>query len=366
MLRSLSLSLAVAGVLLAQDASAQLVVYRGSPTCATNVTPGSIPINGGPTQVLVCYDDPGGGAPTTGQECVGGTADEVCGVDVEIRATGGVTITSYTPPQGSDYVFSQTPTLIKVNGGNPLTGESVPMALGIVTVSATAAGNLEVIGKHWVDSLLALQNIGPNALATAAVGADLDGDGIDDATDRCPTLANAGVDTDGDGVDNVCDTCTNQANAPIAVGTPVAANRTLVSRQFDDDADGRGNRCDFDYNQAGLTIAVGDFNDMKFSLLPTAGLVTQNTCGATAGEGGTGASQRCGKFDHDGAGLAVSIADFNIAKAAFQAGGLINTNFPKCPACNSPWSRPIGDVGGAPVPGRVVCESAVAPTPCQY
>ncbi|MEP0266068.1 RHS repeat-associated core domain-containing protein [Dokdonia sp.] len=35
------------------------------------------------------------------------------------------------------------------------------------------------------------------------------GDGIPDACDSCPDIANTGVDTDGDGIDNACDTCPN-------------------------------------------------------------------------------------------------------------------------------------------------------------
>jgi len=210
--------------------------------------------------------------------------------------------------------------------------------------------------------------------------ANLDGDALGNVCDACETIVNAGVDADADGVDNACDTCTNQPNPIVDAnmdGVPDAptTNRTLVSHQRDDDGDGRGNRCDFDYNQAGITIAVGDFNDAKFSLLPTAGLMTGNTCGATAAEGGSGATQQCGEMDHDGAGLSVAVADFNIAKAAFVAGGLITTNFPRCTACSivgaavpggpvNPgfWSNTIAV--GATL-GRPVCESAVVGR-CDY
>src|SRR5262249_36009367 len=125
-LMSRSFALAALVLLLAEPATAQMIVYRGSGSCATNSTPGAIPIGGGPTNVLVCFDDPGGGTPTPGQECVGGTADEVCGVDVEIRTTGAVSILGFTPV--GDWVFSNTfpTTLFKANGGNPLTGDAVP------------------------------------------------------------------------------------------------------------------------------------------------------------------------------------------------------------------------------------------------
>ncbi len=196
----------------------------------------------------------------------------------------------------------------------------------------------------------------PNVANTSQASFDLDT--IGDACDRCETLANAGVDSDGDGVDNACDTCTNLPNAQVA-GAPTG-NRTFISHQRDDDADGRGNRCDFDYNDAGAVLTASDFNDMKFSLLPSPGLMTQNSCGATAAEGGSGATQQCAEFDHDGAGATLTAADFNLSKAAVAKGGVINTNFPKCTACavGTGWSSTLGS--GGERANRAVCQSAVA------
>jgi len=58
---------------------------------------------------------------------------------------------------------------------------------------------------------------------------DLDGDGIDNATDNCPTTPNADqLDTDNDGIGDVCDNCPTNANAD----------------QLDTDNDGEGDICD--------------------------------------------------------------------------------------------------------------------------
>ncbi len=58
---------------------------------------------------------------------------------------------------------------------------------------------------------------------------DTDSDGVPDASDNCPSVANANqTDTDGDGVGDACDNCTSEANAD----------------QADADGDGIGDTCD--------------------------------------------------------------------------------------------------------------------------
>jgi hypothetical protein len=179
------------------------------------------------------------------------------------------------------------------------------------------------------------------------VVADSDNDTIADASDNCPSVSNvsqADTDMNGgpDGVGDACDNCTNHFNPRVPIATFLAnqAWMTITGGQRDDDADGRGTRCDFDYNNAGVSLTSSDFNDMKFSLLPAAGLVSADTCGATvgnppAGEGGSGTGQQCAEFDHNETGAVLTSADFNLAKAAVALGGLINTNFPKCASCGN-------------------------------
>ncbi len=81
---------------------------------------------------------------------------------------------------------------------------------------------------------------------------DGDGDGVPDASDNCPTVANANqADADGDDVGDKCDNCKNTSNANQADGDhdgdgdacdncPAVAN----GNQADGDGDGDGDVCD--------------------------------------------------------------------------------------------------------------------------
>lgn len=91
----------------------------------------------------------------------------------------------------------------------------------------------------------------------ASIGADVDGDSINDALDNCLNLPNTNqADADADGVGDVCDNCVNanptQADsdgdglADACDNCPQFAN----ADQADSDADGRGNACDNCVNAA--------------------------------------------------------------------------------------------------------------------
>jgi cyclophilin family peptidyl-prolyl cis-trans isomerase len=183
-----------------------------------------------------------------------------------------------------------------------------------------------------------------------AAQTDFDGDGVGDVCDSCGTIPDTGSDPDMDGVDQACDTCQQQAN-PVFTGSQT--NRTLVSGQLDDDGDGRGNACDFDYDNLGAVVTSTDFNDMKASL---SRLVTQSTCGVPVGGAQSGA-QRCGEFDHDGAGAAITSEDFNLVKAAI--GKVISSAYPTCAACSVGPGFSERALSGRARLGRPVCETTV-------
>lgn len=110
--------------------------------------------------------------------------------------------------------FTATSATVLLDGAAASAEVSVDDVGDLVWV--TLASNLT--GTHVVDVL------------AADPTADTDGDGVADATDNCPGVANAGqTDTDGDGRGDACDNC------------PTVANPS----QADSDGDGLGDACPF-------------------------------------------------------------------------------------------------------------------------
>jgi hypothetical protein len=161
---------------------------------------------------------------------------------------------------------------------------------------------------------------------------DVDGDGVADRADNCPSVANGSqADGDADLVGDLCDSCTTAANPRVAAtflsANPrvppgfLAANpwATLTGGQRDDDHDGYGNACDAKFpGVAGTFVGAGDLTQFR----------TANTKNRTIDTCGTSGTRPCAIFDLDEANLIIGATDLNRFR-------LLNGKLPgpKCAAC---------------------------------
>lgn len=161
--------------------------------------------NGAPAE-LALYIDGGPGESAPADKCTGaGAGAELCGWDIAIVASGGVTIDAFESDGEVTFSIDEGRTL-RLIGGDPFAPEAGPERIGTLTVSALAEGDLQVVGNLAAGSSLEVETIPGALLAGTAIQADGDTDGVADAEDNCTLVSNPDQrDTNGDGYGNACD-----------------------------------------------------------------------------------------------------------------------------------------------------------------
>lgn len=209
------LATAAAIVLAAHGPALAYDVYHSS---ADDGTPGPtcIPIAAG-NYVLNLWTDNSPNAATQPAAAVcdgtGGTTpgDEICMIHLLIEADPNVSIVSFVPDGVADIVHNTQGGpggSVNLNGLNPIDPTPGPYRIGQLTVSASGAGDLNVNGVQWVDTLLSANDASLGApLASADV--DTDADTLCDTLDPCDQFANtlplsSQPDGDGDGIPGEC------------------------------------------------------------------------------------------------------------------------------------------------------------------
>ncbi|MFK7888117.1 MAG: thrombospondin type 3 repeat-containing protein [Gammaproteobacteria bacterium] len=161
----------------------------------------AITVGGMSSQVNLWLD---GGATASSRVCnVEATGDEVCGYDILIEASGGVSLLSFSPASGVVAQLDGTQSL-RANQID-IDAQTGPRPVGTLSIMASASGDLQLTGGVFVDAALTETTLS-EATQLAITGTDSDADSVLDAQDNCTLAANPDQrDTDADGYGNRCD-----------------------------------------------------------------------------------------------------------------------------------------------------------------
>lgn len=115
------------------------VVYH-SPTM-DGVNPGTPHVLDEYDETLDLYFSPGANPTTTGEICLDGDGDEVCGITIVLQASGDVTFSSFTEEVTSDLVVNfSPPSSLTINRLNGTSGDAVAVRLGSLDVNVGTTG----------------------------------------------------------------------------------------------------------------------------------------------------------------------------------------------------------------------------------
>ncbi len=169
-------------------------------------------------------------------------------LDITITSPSGtvVELTSDNGSSGDNY----TDTIFDDDAATPITAGSAPFTGSFMPEGSLSDFNGESSFGTWTLSITDDTNGDSGTLNSWSVYTcgepipDLDGDGIDDVSDNCPTIANVDqADNDMDGIGDVCDDDDdNDTILDVDDNCPMTAN----TDQSDLDGDGMGDVCDDD------------------------------------------------------------------------------------------------------------------------
>lgn len=126
------------------------------------LTPGPIVLAPNISTILHLYID-GGSSVSSAAVCSSGTGDEICSYDLELNATGGMTLSTFTAAIGVEFHLG-TPTL-GIVGGDSWRGKLGPVKLGDLALQGPDAAALELMPSQAVNAALGIDTIAQTTIA---------------------------------------------------------------------------------------------------------------------------------------------------------------------------------------------------------
>jgi hypothetical protein len=142
------------------------VIYH-SPNDDGVPAPGPVGIAPNSPATLHLYID-GGVTPSASGVCATGTGDEICGYDLDINGTGGLSLSTFTPVTGVEYHL--TSTTLGIVGGDPWRATLGPVKIGDLDVQGPDAAAIELMPSQAVSASLSTDSIPQATIATVSNG----------------------------------------------------------------------------------------------------------------------------------------------------------------------------------------------------
>ncbi len=120
----------------------------------------------GGVQPVYLYVSAGTTASSAGTACDTGTGNEVCGIEVLLTATTGLTFVGFTPDGAADVVTNLSATSFMLGALDTQAPTPGPTRLGVLQVNAVSGGGVDIESGEWVGADLSSTTIAPDTLVS--------------------------------------------------------------------------------------------------------------------------------------------------------------------------------------------------------
>jgi hypothetical protein len=155
----------VAAALFAQPAFAATQVYHSPADDGVPAVGPPVVSEGGVRSVFLYID--GGSVPSqTGEACVEGAGDEICGYELHLTGLDGLTFADFTSDPAADLIENLSAGELKLNGLDGVSPSPGPKRIGELLVNATTGGAVELTSGEAVGADLESEQLSATTIVS--------------------------------------------------------------------------------------------------------------------------------------------------------------------------------------------------------